>query len=165
VFCALSCASSGQQSSEKVYTVAGFGGHPVSVDLTSIWLAAPGGQPLIMVFFHGPEGWHKTKWKVSSKFEKGMPGWVELTSEKATLRVSLDAVSGQAQVQSDKVVLSEANTYLVLNVLDAKRQRVVPLGILNLPASTTDPASVVLLNGNPELGTRIEKLIAGTAGG
>ena len=71
------------------FTVSGFGGYPISHNITSMWLAGPDHRPLIMVYFHGPEEWHNTKWKVDSKFEKGRPGWAELKSEKATLRLSI----------------------------------------------------------------------------
>lgn len=164
-FAVISCAAVGQQDSEKVYKVSGWGGYPISANLMSMWLAAPSGQPLVMVYLHGPEGWHNAEWKFSSKFEKGMPGWAELTSEKAKLRIWLDADSGQAQVQSQKVSVREANTYLVLHVVDAKRQKVVPMGLLDLPRSTGEPASVLLIRGNPELVEKMKKVIADAAGG
>jgi hypothetical protein len=63
------------------FTVSGFGGYPISHSMTSMWLAGPDHRPLVMVYFHGPEEWHNTKWKVDSKFEKGKPGWAELQSD------------------------------------------------------------------------------------
>jgi len=53
-----------------------------------------------MVYFHGPDEWHHTKWRVASKFEKGKPGWAELQSEKVTLRLSLNVETAEAGVQS-----------------------------------------------------------------
>lgn len=76
--------------SEEKFTVSGFGGYPISASLTSMWLAAPDHRPLLMVYFHGPEGWHNTQWKVASKFEKGKPGRAELQSERATLHLSMN---------------------------------------------------------------------------
>ena len=152
------------QETEKVYKVSGWGGHSISDDLTSLWLAAPTGEPLIMAYFHGPKDWHKTKWKFDSKFSKDLPGWAELTSEKAKLRVWLDRDSGQAEVQSEKVNVRDANVYLVLNVTDSKSQRVVPLGVFDLPKSTDEPASVSLLRANPKLVEKMTKAIAGGAG-
>jgi hypothetical protein len=152
------------QEAEKVYKVSGWGGHPISDELMSLWLAAPGGEPLIMVYFHGPKDWHKTKWNSDSKFAKGLPGWAALTSEDAKLRVWLDRDSGQGEVQWEKVNVHDANVYLVLNVADPKNQRVVPLGVFELPKSTDEPASVSLLRANPKLIEKMTKAIAGGAG-
>jgi hypothetical protein len=155
----------GQVESVKVYTVSGVGAFPISAEMTSMWLAAPGGRPLIMVYFYGPAGWHNTEWKTSSKFEKGMPGWAEYTTAKARQRIWLDADSGKAEVQAEKVNIQEANTYLVLHMTEkADLQRVVPLGKFDLPRSRDDPASVILLGEHPELVDKIKK-VTGAAGG
>jgi hypothetical protein len=161
---AVTCLALGSRDSEVGYRVAGWGGHPVSADLTSLWLTSPASLPLIIVYFHGPEGWHKTHWEISAKFEMGKPGWVDLTSEKAKLHVWLDLDTGQAEVQSEKVSLRDANTYLVLDVIDSKRQKVIPLGVMNLPKSTAEPASILLLRDNPGLAEKIQKEIANAAG-
>jgi len=148
----------GQTETEKAYTVSGVGAYPVSTDMTSMWLAAPGGRPLIMVFFHGPAGWHNTEWKTSSKFAKGMPGWAEYTSAKARQRIWLDADSGKAEIQAEKVNIQEANTYLVLHMTEEPvLQRVIPLGTFDLPRSRDEPASVILLGEHPELVGKIRK--------
>lgn len=119
---------------EKV-TVSGFGGYPISHSITSMWLAGPDHRPLLMVYFHGPEEWHNTKWKVDSKFEKGKPGWAELQSEKATLRLSMNTETGEAEVQSGKFKISESNTFLVLHVGGLSvPQKIIPLGVFDLPA-------------------------------
>ncbi len=65
-----------------------------------MWLAGSDHRPLLMVYFHGPDEWHNTKWRVASKFEKGKPGWAELQSEKVTLRLSLNVETAEAGVQS-----------------------------------------------------------------
>jgi len=129
-----------------------------------MWLTAPGGQPLIMVYFHGPENWHKTEWKFDSKIGKNFPAWVEFTSDKVTLRVGLDSEAGQAQVQSEKVSLHDANTFLVLKVLDPKHSQVVPLGTFELRKSTDQPASVRLLGDHPELVEKINKAVTNAGG-
>ena len=148
----------GQAEPEKVYTVSGVGAFPISAEMTSMWLAAPGGRPLIMVFFHGPAGWHNTEWKTSSRFEKGMPGWADYTSAKAHQRIWLDADSGKAEIQAEKVNIREANTYLVLHMTDKPAlQTVIPLGTFDLPRSRDEPASVILLGEHPELVEKIKK--------
>lgn len=143
---------------EEKFTVSGFGGYPISHSITSMWLAGPDHRPLLMVYFHGPEEWHNTKWKVDSKFEKGKPGWAELQSEKATLRLSVDTETGGAEVQSGKFKISESNTFLVLHAGEPSvPQKIIPLGVFDLPASKDQPASVLLLKANPDLMERINK--------
>jgi hypothetical protein len=143
---------------EEKFTVSGFGGYPISHSITSMWLAGPDHRPLIMVYFHGPEEWHNTKWKVDSKFEKGKPGWAELQSEKVTLRLSMNTETGEAEVQSGKFKISESNTFLVLHTGEPSvPQKIVSLGIFDLPASKDQPASVLLLQANPQLMERIRK--------
>ncbi len=110
-------------ASEEGFTVSGFGGHPISDSIESMWLAAPDHRPVLMVYFHGPNGWHNTQWKVASKFEKGKPGWAELQSEKATLRLSVNIETGEAGVQSDTFKISGSNTFLVYTLASRRRSR------------------------------------------
>ncbi len=51
-----------QQGSGKDFAISGWGGYPISDELTSMWLREPSGRPLLMVYFEGPAGWHKTEW-------------------------------------------------------------------------------------------------------
>jgi hypothetical protein len=144
--------------SDDKFTVSGFGGYPISHTIESMWLAAPDHRPLLMVYFHGPEDWHNTKWKVDSKFEKGKPGWAELRSEKVTLRLSMSTETEEAEVQFFKFKMSESNTFLVLHAGEPSvPQKIIPLGVFDLPASKDQPASVLLLNANPGLMERINK--------
>ena len=146
---------------EQKFTVSGFGGYPISQTTTSMWLAGPYHRPLLMVYFHGPDGWHNTQWKVSSRFEKGKPGWAELRSEKATLRLSMDTETGEAEVQSSKFKITESNTFLVLHAGEPSiPQKIISLGVFDLPASKDQPASVLLLGRNPDLRDRIDKEVA-----
>jgi hypothetical protein len=143
---------------EEKFTVSGFGGYPISHSITSMWLAGPDHRPLLMVYFHGQEDWHNTKWKVASKFEKGKPGWAELESEKVTLRLLVNTETGEAEVQSGKFKISESNTFLVLHAGEPSiPQKIISLGVFDLPASKDQPASVLLLRANPELMERINK--------
>ncbi len=144
------------------FTVSGFGAYPTSRSMTSMWLAGPDRRPLLMGFFHGPDGWHDTHWKVDSKFEKGKPGWAELQSDKATLRLCVDTATGEAEVQSRKFQISEANTFLVLHAAEpGVPEKIVALGSFDLPASREkQPASVLLLQSVPGLMERINEEIA-----
>lgn len=143
---------------EESFTVSGVGSYPISQSIVSMWLAGPDRHPLLMVYFHGPAGWHNTKWKVDSKFEKGKPGWAELQSEKATLRLWMNTETGDAEVQSGKFKIRESNTFLVLHTGEPLiSEEIVPLGVFDIPASKERPASVLLLSGNPKLDERINK--------
>jgi hypothetical protein len=159
----ITLVAAGIALSDEKFTVSGFGGYPISPSITSMWLAGPDRRPLFMVYFHGPDGWHNTQWKVDSKFEKGKPGWAELRSEKATLRLSLNTETGEAEVQSNRFKISDSNTFLVLHTGEPSLpQKIIPLGVLDLLASKDQPASALLLQTNPELMERINKeIVAG----
>src|SRR5579863_1913437 len=117
-------------ASEEKFTVSGVGAHPISRNVSSMWLAGPDHRPLLMVYFHGPDDWHNTNWKIDSKFEKGKPGWAELQSEKGTLRLSLDTETGEAGVQTGSFKISESNTFLVLHAGEPSApQKIIPLGL------------------------------------
>jgi hypothetical protein len=149
---------SGRSGLDAKFTVSGFGGYPISPSITSMWLVGSDHRPLLMVYFHGPEEWHNTKWKVDSKFEKGKPGWAEVQSEKAILRLSMNTDTGEAEIQSSKFKTSESNAFLVLHAGEPSvPQKIVPLGVFDLPTSKDQPASVLLLKAHPELMERIEK--------
>jgi hypothetical protein len=162
----LGCAALfGQNEPEKIYKVSGVGAYPVSDALTSMWLAAPGGRPLIVVFFHGAPGWHKAEWKTASHFAKGEPGWAEFTSVRGRQRVWLNADTGNAEIQAQRVHISDANTYVVVHMSeDPALQKVVPLGTFDLPRSGSEPASVILLHEHPELVDKISRASDGTGG-
>lgn len=149
------------EGSEEKFSVSGVGSYPISHSILSMWLAGPDRHPLLMVYFHGPEEWHNTKWKVDSKFEKGKPGWAELQSEKVTLRLSMNTETEEAGVQSSQFKISESNTFLVLHAGEPLvPQKIISLGVFDLPASKDQPASVLLLQANPELAKRIDKEVA-----
>jgi len=66
-----------------------------------------------------------------------------------------------AGVQSSKFKISESNTFLVLHVGESLvPQKIISLGVFDLPASKNQPASVLLLEANPELVKRIDKEVA-----
>jgi hypothetical protein len=149
---------------EERQPAAGFGGFPISKSLTSMWLAGSDKRPLLMVYFHGPEGWHDTKWKIDSKLEKGKPLWAEFKSENATLRLWLDPKTGETEIQSAKFNISVSNTFLVLHAGEPSvSQKIVPLGVFDLLASKDQPASVLSLRADPSLGDLIKKEISASS--
>jgi hypothetical protein len=121
-----------------------------------------------MVYFHGPDGWHNTKWKSDSNFNlvrldmksQPKPAWTEFKSEKVTLRVWLDPTNRQVQVQKREFSIQETNTFLVIHVMDPQRQKVIPLGRFDLPASGAEPAATALLHANNGVESQIRKKIA-----
>lgn len=155
----IACATFGQDAPKRV--VAGFGAFPLSPELTSLWLGGADHHPLVMVYFHGPSGWHTTaKWKIDSHFGKEGPCWAELTSDNAELRVWLNPDNGNAEVQHEPFDIAQSNVFLVLNVTDRSKQRIVPLGFAELPASSDKPASVMLLESNNTIAEKLKRLIA-----
>jgi len=148
------------------YKLSGFGGYPISDSITSMWLAEPKGKPLVMAFFSGgPPGWQNRKWQTNSNFQKDGPGWAECSCDKATQRLWLDPETGSGEVQKTKVDVHQSNVFLVLNVTGpAASQKIVPLGVFDLPKSGDHPASDQLLRDHPDLQEKILKEIANGKG-
>ena len=133
-------------------------GCTLSRNVTSLWLAAPDHRPRLMVYFTGPEDWHKTLWNMDSKFEKGKPGWAELRSEVATLHLEIDPETGKAGVQREEFNIRTSNTFLVLHMGELLiPHKIIPLGVFELPKSDRKPASLLLLQAHPELKERINR--------
>lgn len=133
-------------------------GCTLSRNVTSLWLAGPDHRPMLMVYFTGPVDWHKTVWKMDSKFEKGKPGWAELRSEVATLHLEIDPETGKAGVQREKFNIRTSNTFLVLHMGELLApHKIIALGVFELPTSDRNPASLLLLQAHPELKERVNK--------
>ena len=156
--CGITGAQTPIATSEQSLTVSRFGGTSISRSITSLWLAETDRRPLLMVYFHGPDDWHKTLWKMDSKFEKGKPGWAELHSENATLRVEINPETKEARVQCGKYTINKSNTFLVLHMGELLvPQKIIPLGVFDLPLSNDKPSALLLLQAHPELIERINK--------
>src|SRR5215469_783603 len=137
--------------------VSSFGGCTLSRNITSLWLAGPDQRPRLMVYFTGPDDWHKTLWNLDSQFEKGKPGWAELRSEVATLHLEIDPATGEAGVQRTKFNIRTSNTFLVLHRGELLvPHTIIPLGVFELPVSDDNPA-LLLLQAHPELKERINR--------
>ena len=62
----------------------------------------------------------------------------------------MNTETGEAEVQSGKFKIGESNTFLVLHAGEPSVPRkIISLGVLVLPASKDQPASVLLLKANP----------------
>jgi hypothetical protein len=144
-------------ATEQKFAVSGFGGYPISGNITTLWLSGPHRHPILLVYFCGPNDWHKTLWNINSRFDKGKLGWAELQSENVTLRLEFDAETGEARVQSSEFKIGEKNVFLVLYTGELLvPQKIIPLGLFDLPRSNGQPASILLLQAHPELMARIK---------
>lgn len=157
----LTCVvASAQAPASNKLVVTGLGAFPLSDGMTSLWLNGDAGKPLVMVYFHGRDGWHKAQWNESSEVEKTGWAWVELTSPKVRLRISLNTNTRDLEIQNSKSNLQASNTFLVLHIDERpENQVVIPLGIFEMPVSGNNPSSVDLLSGNPALVEAIRKAL------
>jgi hypothetical protein len=156
--CGMVVAQPSTAVAEQELAIKTFGGYPVSDNISSLWLAGSDGRPLLMVYFFGPKDWYETQWNIDFKFEDGKPGWAELRSENATVRVDVYPETWEVAIQAIKFSVRQSNTFLVLHTGELLvPQKVIPLGVFDLPASTDKPASVLLLRAHLELAERIDK--------
>jgi len=156
--CGMVAAQSSNPSREQKLAIRTFGGYPVSDNISSLWLAGSDGRPLLIVYFHGPRGWHKTQWKIDFKLENASPGWVQLGSENVTERIDVYPETWEVAIQGSKFSLRQSNTFLVLHTGELLvPQKVIPLGVFKLPQSTEKPPSLVLLRSYLELAERIDQ--------
>lgn len=156
--CGMAVAQPSTVAPERELAIKTFGGYPVSGNISSLWLAGSDGRPLLMIYFLGPKDWYETPWTIDFKFEDGKSGWVELRSENATVRVDVSPETWEVAIQAVKFNVRQSNTFLVLHTGELLvPQKVIPLGVFNLPTSTDKPASVLLLRTHLELAERIDK--------
>ena len=152
--------ASAQSPDDHKLKVNGLGAFPISDGMTSLWLNGDAGKPLVMVYFQGRDGWPKAQWNTSSEVEKTGWAWVELTSPKIRLRVSLNTDSQELEIQNSKSSLRASNTFLVLHIDESpEKQVVIPLGVFDMPMSGDEPASVGLLSSQPALVEAIRKAL------
>jgi hypothetical protein len=158
---ALTCvAASAQSPDSNKLKVNGLGAFPMSDGMTSLWLNGDAGKPLVMVYFQGRDGWPKAPWNTNSEVEKTGWAWVELTSPKVRLRISLNTESQELEIQNSKSNLRTSNTFLVLHVDESpEKQVVIPLGVFDMPMSGDDPSSISLLSSHPALVEAIKKAL------
>jgi hypothetical protein len=142
-------------ASAAIVGVTGMGSHPVSRNTLAFWLLQADNTPLVMVYYHGPDQWHDTDWKVDSQFTNTAVGWGELKCTKATLHLRVDLGAGRADVQQKSFSLAENNTFLVVHTTDAQ-QKIIPLGHYKLLKTAEHPAAVMLLDSDGALKKRIE---------
>jgi len=156
--CRMVVAQSSPAAPEHELAIKTFGCYPVSDNTSSLWLSGSDGRPLIMVFFSGPKDWYETQWKLDFKFEDGKPGWAELRSENITVRVDVNPETWEVAIQAKKFSAKQSNTFLVLHTGELLvPQKVIPVGVFDLPASTDKPASLLLLRSHLELAERIDE--------
>jgi hypothetical protein len=114
-------------ASAAIVGVTGMGSFPVSHKILAFWLLQADNTPLVMIYYHGPDQWHDTQWKVDSQFTNTAVGWGELKCAKATLHIRVDLGAGRADVQHKSFSLAENNTFLVIHTTDGQ-QKIIPFG-------------------------------------
>jgi hypothetical protein len=134
--------------------VKGYGAFPVTPKTLSVWINGENGDPVVMVYYHGPANWSDRHWDFNFQYDKDI-GLHEYKSPDLTLRVRVDLGTGRAEVQDKLFSLAQNNTFLVVHTTDAQR-RVIPLGHHNLLKTAQNPASVMLLDSDKSLKKRIE---------
>src|SRR6266513_936662 len=142
-------------ASASIGGVTGMGSFPVSQNTLAFWVLQADGAPLVMVYYHGPDQWHDTGWKIDSQFTNTAVGWGELKCAKATLHIRVDVGTGRAEVQQESFSLGENNTFLVVHTTDAQ-QKIIPLGHYKLLKTAEHPAAVMLLDSDKALKERIQ---------
>ena len=135
--------------------VKGAGAFPVTPKTLGVWLNGENGNPVIMVYYHGPPSWADRHWDFNFQFDKEV-GLHEYKSPDLTLHVRVDLGAGRAEVQQKSFSLAQNNTFLVVHTTDAQ-QRVIPLGHHKLLKTGQNPAEVMLLDSDKALKKRIEK--------
>jgi hypothetical protein len=141
-------------ASAAIVGVTGMGSVPVSQNTLAFWLLQADNTPLVMVYYHGPDQWHDTEWKVDSQFTNTAVGWGELKCAKATLHIRVDLGAGRVEVQQKSFSLAENNTFLVVHTTDAQ-QKIIPLGHYKLLKTAEHPAAMTLLDSDSALKKRI----------
>jgi len=131
------------------FDVSGWGGHPVSTEVSSLWLsrgptAGERPQPMLMVYYRGTSGWHDRKWDISSEFGK-TPPFIRLSSPGLVLSIVQDA-AGSVRVQGQQVDLSVANVFLVRRIDGPMMgMLVVPIGRIRneIPSEANPPVFIL----------------------
>jgi len=139
----------------KKFDVSGWGGLPLSDQVTSLWLNGPKElerpQPLLMVYFRGSSGWHKRKWDMDSRFGKS-PAWIRLKSPDLVLSIEYDKQFHRIAVQEEPVDLTKANVFLVSPVGDpSAKAKIESLGLVSLAVTGDAAPPLVILERNPEI--------------
>jgi hypothetical protein len=134
----------------------GYGAFPVTPSTLGMWINGKNGNPVIMVYYHGPPNWADRHWDFNFSFDdEKQIGVHEYKSSDLTLRVRVDLGAGRAEVQGERFSLAQNNTFLVVHTTDAQ-QRVIPLGHHKLLKTGQNPAAVMLLDSDKALKKRIE---------
>ena len=135
----------------------GVGAFPLSRTTVSMWLLGATSdeksQPLVLVYFTGPEDWHRGKWesKIDGKVEEDDRVSYRLTSATATLEIALTPDRKNVSVQGREFSLSQANVFVVKKANDPAKQQVETVGRLELPAGSEEPLAVAVLKANPRI--------------
>jgi hypothetical protein len=136
--------------------VSGFGGFPLTAQLTSMWAAlderaAPGKKPLtFIVYFRGKPGWHERGWQSNFRPDQE-PALVEFASDSILLRADYHRATRVVHLFRSDVDVSKANVVLVDHVDDPPGEVVVPLGRVSLEIPEDENPAVYVLQHSPDI--------------
>src|SRR6266404_219173 len=91
--------------------VKGYGAFPVTPSTLGVWLNGEDGDPVVMVYYHGPPNWSDRHWDFNFQFDHDV-GVHEYKSPNLTLRVVVDLHAARAEVQHKSFSLTQNNTFL-----------------------------------------------------
>lgn len=135
---------------EKIPTVTGGGGFPLTPSVTSMWAAVDetaveGKQPLtFMIYFSGAAGWHKRKWNSQQKLDSN-PAVLEFSCDLTKLRAEFDRKKRTVSIFGKRFNVDSTNIILIENVDKPKSENVLGITHLRLePHEQENPAVWVL---------------------
>ena len=153
-----SIASTFANESRKTEIV-GQGAFPVSAEVSSLWLNGPSAgarpQPVIMVFYRGPAGWHDRKWQIDAKVLE-TPSHVSLKSPDLELSIEYGSGGHGVKVQGQDVDLKMSNVYLVTPVAQSGTSPSISgLGLIQFDVPKDANPAMYVLQSNPEIARRV----------
>src|SRR2546421_7317365 len=86
--------------------VKGYGAFPVTPKTLSVWINGENGDPVVMVYYHGPPHWSDRHWDFNMHTDNNI-GLHEYKSPDLTLHVRVDLGAARAEVQDKSFSLAQ----------------------------------------------------------
>gem|GEM_PF-2339278 len=115
-------------------------------------------QPLVLVYFTGPEDWHKRRWesKFSGNSKKDHRITYKLLSPPVALEIEVTTDRKHVLIQNKEYALLENNVFIVKGANDPQTQQIQSLGKFPLPVGSKAPLAITALEEYPEWRHHIE---------
>ncbi len=115
-------------------------------------------QPLVLVYFTGPEDWHQRSWQ--SKFSGNTKNEHriihKLLSPPVALEIEVTIDRKHVLIQGKEYTLLDSNVFVVKGANDPQTQQIESLGKYTLPVGSKAPLAISALEENPEWKSHIE---------